>query len=304
MTTARSAVPRRTLFSASTTSPRARALLRFLRNGTGRTGLSIVLGMILLSLAAPALAPFPEDAIGAGRAHLEERLLGPSSAHWFGTDQLGRDVLSRALFGGQVSLFIGFASMAFAALIGTTLGLVSGYAGHWVDEVIMRIADVFLGIPPLVLAVLVALTLGGGVEMTVVAIAATNWPKTARLIRGEVLRIKILEYVEAAFAYGARPTRIVLRHVFPAAIPALIAQASLLVGYGILVAATLGFIGLGAQPPSPEWGLSIAIGREFLPESWWVSFFPGLMILLTVTGLNLLGDGLREALDARTDQGI
>lgn len=262
-------------------------------------GLAIALLVVVACAFAGWLAPYPQDALNT--THLDVKLSPPSGAHLMGTDQLGRDVLSRVLFGGQVSLGIGIGAVALAASVGTLVGIVAGYGPRWLDELSMRIADVFLGIPSLVLAVLVTLTLGGGPEMTVLAIALTSWPRYARLIRGEVLRVKILEFVEAAYSYGARPSRIVRRHIFPGTQPALITQATLLFGQAILVAAALGFLGLGAHPPSPEWGLSIAIGREYLPESWWVSFFPGVMIVLVVLGLNFVGDSARVALDARTD---
>lgn len=270
-----------------------------MRRGSAKGSLAVVTLVMLAVMFAPLLAPYPGDA--GLVAHLEQRLLPPDLRYWFGTDHLGRDVFSRVLFGGRVSLVIGFASVALAATVGTIVGVLAGYLRGWTDEILMRFADIFLGVPALVLAVLVVLTLGGGPEMTIFAIAATTWPKYARVVRSEVMRTKVLEFVIAATAYGARPLLIMRRHIFPAVQPSLMAQASLQVGSAILVASSLGFIGLGARPPSPEWGLSIAHGREYLPESWWVSFFPGGVILLTVIGLNLLGDGIRVALDARAE---
>lgn len=285
--------------SMSVETARARAIRRFFLRKGAVIGLVIVAIVIGASLLAPWLAPYPADA--GNVAHMDRRLLPPSGTHLFGTDQLGRDVLSRVLFGGQISLTIGLIAIASASAVGILFGLIAGYASGWIDEVIMRVADVFLGMPSLVLAMLVALTLGGGAEMTAVAISLTMWPRFARLMRAEALRVKVLDYVDAARSYGATPTWIALRHVVPATIPALIAQGTLLFGQAVLVAAALGFLGLGARPPSPEWGLSIAIGREYLPESWWISFFPGLAIVLIVVGLNFVGDGVRVALDARTD---
>lgn len=257
----------------------------------------IAIGIIAASvLLAPILAPYPSDAGSAGS--LEIALQAPNSTHWFGTDELGRDVFTRVLFGGRTSLLIGLVSIASSVIVGTLMGLVSGYVGGWSDEFMMRFADVFLGVPSLILAMLVVIALGGGPSETALAISVTTWPHFARLVRGEAKRIKALEYVAAAESYGASRARILWRHLFPAAVPALVAQATLLFAQAILVTAALGFLGLGARPPSPEWGLSIAIGREYLPESWWVSFFPGLAIVLVVLALNYLGDALRESLDA------
>lgn len=256
--------------------------------------------VLLLVAGAPLIAPYPGDATGA--TNLAVRFTPPAPQYLFGTDQLGRDVFSRVLFGGQTSLLIGFGSMLLAAAVGSALGLLAGYGGGVLDDILMRSADVFLGIPPLVLAILVALTLGGGAEMVVLAIAISHWPRLARLVRSEVLRLRVLEFIEAAVSYGASPTRIVVRHIFPGTLPVLVAQATLLAGHAILVAAALSFIGLGPKPPSAEWGLTIATGREYLPEFWWISFFPGAMIMITVIGLNLLGDAMREAMDPRYER--
>jgi peptide/nickel transport system permease protein len=268
------------------------------------TRLAVLLTVLIVGgvLLAPIIAPYPNDAVGA--AHMDRRLIPPGGEFLFGTDSLGRDVFSRVLFGGQTSLFMGVMSTLLAAVVGTIAALISGYWSGWIDQTIMRLADIFLGVPPLVLAVLVALTLGGGDNMTVIAIAATAWPRFARLVRGEVLRTRVLEFVDAARACGATSPLILRRHIFPATLPVLVAQSTLFVGQAILVAATLGFVGLGARPPSPEWGLSIAIGREYMPESWWISLFPGLMVLVTVMALSWLGEGLRKALDVRSSEGL
>jgi len=279
------------------TVPSHAAVRRLSRDTAARVALGVLAVVILGSLFAPLVAPFPEDAVNA--AHLEQRLRSPSWQFLFGTDHLGRDVFSRALFGGRVSLEIAAISVVLSAVIGTALGLAAGYGPTWLEEVIMRFADIFLGIPSLVLAVLVSITLGGGVESATLAIAATAWPRYTRLVRGEVLRLRVLEFVEAARACGVPATRIVLRHIFPGVQPVLTAQAALQVGSAILVAAALGFIGLGARPPSPEWGLSIAIGREYLPESWWIGFFPGACIFATVFAASLFSDAIQRALDLR-----
>lgn len=273
------------------------ALRRFWREPSTKVALVVLTVIAGGAVLAPWLAPYPADADIA--AHIDRRLLAPGGTFVLGTDHLGRDVLSRVLFGARVSLLIGAESMLASALIGTLVGVVAGYWRGWIDQALMRAADVFLGIPSLVLAILVSLSIGGGLESTVIAIAATSWPRYARLVRGEVLRTRILEYVQAAAAYGASAGLIIRRHIFPSVMPILIAQAALQVGTAILVAAGLGFIGLGARPPSPELGLAIAIGREYMPESWWISLFPGAVIVLLVIALNLLGDGLRVAFDAR-----
>lgn len=282
---------------SSTTVARHATASRLLRDGGARVAFAILALVLIGAVFAPIVAPYPQDAESA--AHTDQRLQPPSLRFLFGTDHLGRDVFSRALFGGRVSLEIGAISVVLSAVGGTLLGLVAGYGPGWLEEFIMRISDIFLGIPSLVLAVLVSVSLGGGIESATLAIAATAWPRYARLVRGEVLRIRVLEFVEAARASGASATRIVVRHIYPGVQPVLTAQAALQVGGAILVAAALGFIGLGARPPSPEWGLSIAIGREYLPESWWIGFFPGACIFATVFAASLLSDAIQRALDTR-----
>jgi len=278
------------------------ALRRFLQQPATKPALLVLLLIVGAAVLAPWLAPYPADADIA--SHIDRRLLPPGNGFLLGTDHLGRDVFSRLLFGTRVSLLIGAEAMLASAVIGTVCGLAAGYRRGWLDQLLMRAADVFLGIPSLVLAILVSLSIGGGVESTVIAIAATSWPRYARLVRGEVLRTRVLEYVQAAAAYGASTGLIIRRHIFPSVVPVLIAQAALQVGTAILVAAGLGFIGLGARPPSPELGLAIAIGREYMPESWWISLSPGAVIVVLVVALNLLGDGLRAAFDPRAARQI
>ena len=270
---------------------------RFFAHRTALFGSGVLAVILAVVTLAPWVAPFPADAFAS--THLVQRLLPPSAQFWFGTDQLGRDVFSRVLFGGRLSISLGLATVVVSGAIGTIAGLIAGYLRGWIDEVIMRIADIFLGIPSLVLAIVVALTLGGGLEMTAIAIAVATWPRFARLVRAEVMRIRVLEFVDAARSYGAPGWRILLNHIFPGTRPILVTQSTLFMAQAMLVVSALGFIGLGVRPPAPEWGLAISEGREYLPEAWWLSVFPGVFLFLTVLSLNFLGDGLRRALDPR-----
>ncbi|MGQ0572005.1 MAG: ABC transporter permease [Armatimonadota bacterium] len=270
---------------------------RFLTHRTGTVGAALTLMMTMVTILAPWLAPFPDS--GDGGIRLDRRLQTPNAEHWFGTDNLGRDTFSRVLLGGRISLAIGALAVLLSGSVGSVVGIVAGYAGGWVNEISMRLADLFLGLPALVLAILVAMTLGGGLLDTVTAISIAWWPSYARLVRGEVIRIRDGDFVAAARMIGASDVRIMARHVFPNTVPSIIVQSSLLLGQAILVAASLSFIGLGAKPPSPEWGLTVATGREYIPDAWWISCFPGLAIMLAVIGFNLLGDGVRTVLDPR-----
>lgn len=259
----------------------------------------VVVGLVIVvALLAPWLVPYPEHA--GPSENLTARLQSPSAEYWLGTDWLGRDQFSRILMGARISLGIGFTVTLMAMCIGVPIGLLAGYSGGRVDEFLMRTVDVFLAFPTLVLAVLVASAWGPSINHTMVAIAITWWPKYARLMRGQTLAIKGLPFVEAAVVASASRSRVLFRHILPNGLSPLTVQGSLDTGYMILVAASLSFVGLGAQPPSPEWGLMISLGRKYMPEFWWISVFPGLAILITVLGLNLVGDGLRDALDPRT----
>ena len=268
---------------------------RLLRHGPGRAGAMVVIAIVASAVLAPWISPFPRMAMGA--TDMGHRLQPPDATYWFGTDNLGRDILSRVLFGGRVSLVIGIMAVVFAASTGTAVGLSAGYFRGWVDEASMRLADLFLGLPALVLAMLVAFTLGQGLAVTIAAIAVPWWPSYARLVRSEVLRLRNAEFVDAAHGVGATDRRVMFRHILPNTVPLIVVQASLQMGQAILVAASLSFIGLGAKPPSAEWGLAVGIGREYIPDAWWISFFPGAAIMAVVIGFNLLGDGLRTALD-------
>jgi peptide/nickel transport system permease protein len=267
------------------------------RNPATLAGFVIVVGLLMVAAIGPLIAPFPES--GEGSSAGTDRLVGPSRTHPFGTDSLGRDIFSRVLIGARISVRIVLLTVTTSAAVGVAIGIIAGFYGGWVDEWLMRLTDLFLSIPALILAMLIATTLGGGIENTILAIAVTWWPRYARLARGETLRLRASAFVESARAIGAPEFRILRLYLFPNIVPLITIQASLDSGASILTASALGFIGLGAKPPSPEWGLMVAVGREWLPDFWWLSTFPGLAIFVVALGFNILGDGLRAALDPR-----
>jgi peptide/nickel transport system permease protein len=254
----------------------------------------IILTFAAAAAAAAYLAPHQPLA-----QYLERRLGPPQPGFPLGLDQLGRDILSRILFGAQLSLMVGVVVVVLAGSLGTAVGVVAGFAGGRTDNVLMRITDVFFAFPSLILAMAIAAALGPNLINTMVAIAAVTWPVYARLGRAQVLVLRPQEFVEAARAVGASDARMIFRHLLPNALSPLIVQASFNMGEAILIAAGLSFIGFGAQPPTPEWGVMISEGRDYITTQWWVPTFPGLAILLAVTGFNLLGDGLRDLLDPR-----
>ncbi|MFZ6762198.1 nickel transporter permease [Pseudoroseomonas sp. WGS1072] len=268
--------------------------LAFRRNGLAVAGLVIVLAMLLLSLAAPLLAP--QD---PGAQALANRLQPPSAAHWLGTDELGRDVWSRLLHGGRVTLGMVVAVVVLVAPLGLVIGCVAGYAGGLLDKVLMRVTDVFLAFPRLILALAFVAAMKPGVESAVIAIALTAWPPYARLARAETLTIRNTDYIAAVRMTGASPWRVIWRHVAPMCLPSLTVRVTLDMSSIILTAAGLGFLGLGAQPPIPEWGTMIATARRFILEQWWVPVIPGLAIFIASLAFNLLGDGLRDVLDPK-----
>jgi peptide/nickel transport system permease protein len=261
-------------------------------------GLVLVLAFLALVGAGPWVVPYPEDARGA--VHLERKLEPPSSSHWFGTDEVGNDVLTRVVLGARVSLQVGLIITLVGALIGVPLGAVAGYQGGWLGETIMRVTDLFLSVPSLVLALAVVGALGPGIVNAVIAISLVWWPGYVRLVQGKTLALKSEPFVEAARAMGMGRARVIFVHVLPNCLSPIVVKASMDMGSAILTAASLGFIGLGAQPPQPEWGAMISHGRNYLPTWWWYSAFPGLAIYLTVLGFNLLGDGLRDVLDPKS----
>jgi peptide/nickel transport system permease protein len=274
----------------------ARSTLRRLaRHGGARFGAVVVVAFALVAVLAPWVAPYDPEGIALG-----SNLEGPSWRHPFGTDSLGRDVLSRTIWGARISLTIGFVSVGLAMVGGVPLGALSAWAGGWTDRLLMRGADVLISFPTLLLAIVVITIFGPGLDHAMLAIGLAQVPLYARLTRAAVLRIKVQHFVEAARASGAGEWRILGRHVLPNCLPPLLVQTTLLFATAILSAAYLGFLGLGAQPPTPEWGTMLAKARDFLRTAPHVSIFPGLTILLTVLGLNLLGDGLRDVLDPQT----
>jgi peptide/nickel transport system permease protein len=260
-------------------------------------GAVLVAVIVVAAVLAPVLAPFPGDAGTA--THPFAVLRAPSAAHWFGTDNVGRDILSRVLYGARVSPVIALLVLAIACAIGLPLGLAAGYFGGWLDEVIMRVTDIFLAFPPLLLALALAAVLPASLTSVTIAIAVTWWPWYTRLVRGQAASVAGRPYIDSCRALGISRRRIILRHILPNAITPLTVQVSLDVGGVILTASALSFLGLGAQDPTPDWGLMVSEGQAYFTTSWWLVTFPGLAILLTAFAFNLLGDGLRDLLDPK-----
>jgi len=260
-------------------------------------GGAVAAAIIVIALLSPLLAPFPGDAGTA--THPFAVLRPPSAQHWFGTDQVGRDVLSRVIYGARVSPLIALFVLLIACVIGIPLGVVAGYFGGWLDDVIMRVTDIFLAFPALLLALAFAAVLPASLTTVTIAIAATWWPWYTRLIRGQAASVAGRPYVESCRALGISRRRIILRHILPNSITPLIVQISLDVGGVILTASALSFLGLGAQDPTPDWGLMVSAGQAYFTTDWWLVSFPGLAILITAFGFNLLGDGMRDLLDPR-----
>ncbi len=261
-------------------------------------GLIIVGVYMLLAFLGPLIVPFPEDATGA--IHLSQKLMPPDMTFWFGTDDLGRDIFTRVILGTAISLKIGLIIISIAMLIGVPLGIIAGYVGGWTGEVIMRVTDMFLSVPGRVFALAIIGAMGPGMTNSMIALSIVWWPGYVRLVQGRTLSVKEESFVEAARSLGCRPTRIIFNHILPNCSSVIIVKASMDMGMAILAAAGLGFIGVGAQPPMPEWGAMISEGRNFLPTWWWYATFPGAAIFTTVLGFNLLGDGLRDILDPQS----
>lgn len=274
-----------------------RAIYRFRQSPLSIAGLLLVAFIIAVALVGQSVVPFPEDATGTTR--MAKRMLAPNDTFLFGTDDVGRDVFSRTVIATQTSLVIGVVVLVIAIAIGVPLGAISGYLGGWVDEVIMRVTDVFMTVPALLLAMAMAAALGAGMINAMIAIALVWWPGYTRLVRGQVLSLREQDFIEAGRALGAGRWHIIFRHVIPNVLSSVIVKASLDMGFAILVAAGLGYIGVGVQAPTPEWGVMISEGRDFLRDAWWISVFPGLGMFIAVLGFNLLGDGLRDTFDPK-----
>lgn len=261
-------------------------------------GTSAVVVLLLIggaAVAAPLIAPH-----SITDQSLLDRLRPPDGSHWFGTDGLGRDIFSRVLWGGRISLAVGIGAALLTVSIGVIIGGVAGYFGGTIDQSAMRCTDIVMSIPPVLLILLIVSIFGGGVGLTILAIGLVSWPGTARLLRGEFLRLRKLEFVEAAQVSGARPGRIIVRHMLPNAVALLVVQASLLTAESILIESGLSYLGLGVQPPTPTWGNMLFDGRRFMDAAWWLSTWPGIAIFVTVLSLNLAGDVLRDLSEPRT----
>jgi len=271
-------------------------LRKFARDASGMAGFVIVALAALVALLAPWLAPHPLD---AHESHPVQRLQAPSRDFPFGTDNLGRDVLSRVILGARPALTVALLVVGASMAIGVPLGLVAGYRSGWTSEAIMRVTDVVLAVPQLILALALAQLLGPSLRNAMVALTLTYWPFFTRIVYAETRRLKTAVFVEALQGLNAGGPRIMFAHILPNAAPSIIVRATIGMGFTILSAAVLGFLGMGATPPDPEWGLAVAESREYLPDAWWFATFPGIAIFLVVFGFNLFGDGLRDVVDPR-----
>ena len=275
-------------------SPAREFWRRFRRQHLALASLVLIIVLVAAAFLAPWIAPY-----GQATPDYDALLEGPSRLHWAGTDSFGRDILSRMIWGGQVSLTVGFLSVLLGCVVGVALGIISGFFGGWLDGLIMRVIDVMLAFPGILPAIAVVAILGPGIVNVIYAIALSAVPVFARLVRGTTLALKETLYVQASRSIGVSHTKLMLRHILPGTLSAVIVYASLRMGTSILTAAALSFIGLGAQPPSPEWGAMLSDGRSYLGVADHITIFPGLAILITVLAFNLLGDGLRDALDQK-----
>jgi peptide/nickel transport system permease protein len=302
MQTPQTLLPQRAEEAPAAATPSQRTPFRMFmrrlgREGTALAGLAIIVVFVLLAASADLISPYPPLQQDIG-----DSLRAPSPEHLLGADKLGRDVLSRILHGARISLFTGLAVVILASLFGTLVGTVAGYVGGWWDEALMRVTDIFFAFPSLILAMAIAGALGPSLQNALIAVAVVSWPVYARLVRGQVLVLRDQEFVQAARAVGVHGWQIIVRHVLPNTISPLLVQASFDMGATILAVSGLSFIGFGAQPPQPEWGVMISEGRNNITAQWWLTFFPAMAMLLVVTGFNLVGDGLRDILDPRLNK--
>jgi len=274
----------------------ARNLRKLLRNPLSVAGITVILALLLLAIFAPLVAthnPLLQD--------LGNTLKAPSAANWFGTDEYGRDIFSRLVYGSRITLYIISLVTVIVGPVGLTIGVVSGYFGGWVDMVFMRITDIFVSFPGLVLALAFVAALGPGLDHAVIAIALTAWPPIARLARAETLSLRRSDFIVAVQLQGASPLRILVRHVAPMCLSSVVVRLTMNMAGIILTAAGLGFLGLGAQPPIPEWGAMISAGRRYMLECWWLVTMPGAAIMVVSLAFNLFGDGMRDVLDPRSE---
>jgi len=283
---AKKKVKKKTLWSES--------LKRLRRNKLAMVGLTIITILALSAIFAPIIAPYSYD-----EQNLKDKFLLPSAQHLMGTDNFGRDIFSRILYGARVSLQVGFISVGIGASVGGSLGAIAAFYGGRIDNIIMRTLDVLLAIPNILLAISIAASLGPGLRNAMMAVGIGSIPGYARVVRASVMTVKEMEYIEAARVIGANNGRVILRHIIPNAMAPIIVQVTFGVAGAILSASSLSFIGLGIQPPTPEWGSMLSAGRQYIRDYWHVVTFPGLIIMITILSLNLLGDGLRDALDPR-----
>jgi peptide/nickel transport system permease protein len=273
------------------------AFRRMKRDKAAMAGTVIIGALVLVAIFAPWMTSY--DPV---RQNYDKLLLPPSLEHPLGTDQYGRDLLTRIIFGCRYAIIIGVGVVCIQLLVGVTLGLIAGYYGGFLEMLIMRLTDVMLSIPSVVLGVTIAGFLGGGIQNVIIAVGAIGWRAYTRLVRAEVLSLKQETFVESARAVGCSQLRIILRHILPYTLGPVIAYSSLAVAIAILWAAALSFLGLGAQPPTPEWGAMLADGREYMMDAWWIATFPGIAIMITVLGFNFFGDALRNALDPKLER--
>lgn len=276
-------------------------LARLARDRSALLGLILIAALVAGALLAPVLATHPEDVY---ELHPAERLQAPGRAHWLGTDRMGSDVYSRLLFGARITILIGVIAVGASLAVGVPVGLIAGHYHNAASDLLMRVSDIFLAVPQVVLAIAIAQTLGPSLPNVILALSATYWPWFARVVYAETRSLQKEVFVESTSALGASPWRLVALHVLPNVLSPIIVRASIGMGFTILTAAALGFLGLGPPPPTPEWGRTIAESREFLPDAWWYAAAPGLAIFLTVMGFNLLGDGLRDVLDPRLRRAV